>query len=62
MKSWLQDNNLEMRSTHNKGKLVVAEIFITTSKNKIHKYMHYLSHDSEYNMVNIFQISQIFPN
>ena len=40
MKSWLQDNNLEMRSTHNKGKLVVAEIFITTSKNKIHKYMH----------------------
>ena len=28
-----------MYSTHNKGKSVVAERFIRTLKNKIHKYM-----------------------
>ena len=28
MKSWLQDNNREMYSTHNKGKSIVAERFI----------------------------------
>ena len=28
MKSWLQDNDIEMYSTHNKGKSVVAERFI----------------------------------
>ena len=28
-----------MYSTHNKGKSVVAERFIRTSKNKIYKYM-----------------------
>ena len=30
MKSWLQDNDTEMYSTHNEGKPVVAEIFIRT--------------------------------
>ena len=39
MKSWLQDNDIEMYSTHNKGKSVVAEIFIRTLKNKMYKYM-----------------------
>ena len=34
MKSWLQDNDIEIYSTHNKGKSVVAEIFIRTLKNK----------------------------
>ena len=38
MKSWLQDNDIEIYSTH-KGKSVVAEIFIRTLKNKIYKYM-----------------------
>ena len=28
MKSWLQDNGIEMYSTHNEGKSVVAERFI----------------------------------
>ena len=28
MKSWLQDNNMEMYSAHNEGKSVVAERFI----------------------------------
>ena len=39
MKSWLQDNNVEMHSTHNKGKSVAAERFIRTLKNKIYQYM-----------------------
>ena len=32
-------NNIEMYSTHNEGKSVVAERFIRTLKNKIYKYM-----------------------
>ena len=28
MKSWLQDDDIEMYSTHNEGKPVAAEIFI----------------------------------
>ena len=39
MKSWLQDNDIEMYSTHNEGKSVVAERFIRTHENKIYKYM-----------------------
>ena len=34
-KKWLKDNNIEMYSTHNEGKSVVAERFIRTLKNKI---------------------------
>ena len=32
MKSWLQDNNIKMYSTHNEGKSVVAERFIRNLK------------------------------
>ena len=32
-------NDMEMYSTHNEGKSVVAERFIRTLKNKIYKYM-----------------------
>ena len=39
MKSWLEKNDIEMYSTHNKGESVVAERFIRTLKNKINKYM-----------------------
>ena len=39
MKSWLQDNDIEMCSIHNEGKSVVAERFVRTLKNKVHKYM-----------------------
>ena len=39
MKSGLQDNGIEMYSTHSKGKSVVAERFIRTLKNKIYKYV-----------------------
>ena len=45
MKSWLQDNGIEMYSTHNEGKSVVAEIFIRTLKNKIYNYTTSLSKD-----------------
>ena len=37
MKSFLQNNNIEMYSTHNDGKSVVAERFIKALKNKIQK-------------------------
>ena len=43
MKSWLKDNDIAMHSTHNEGKSVVAERFIRTLKNKIHKYMTSIS-------------------
>ena len=47
IKFWLQDNNIEMYSTHNEGKSVVAERFIRTSerfiKTKIYKYMTSIS-------------------
>ena len=46
MKSWLQDNVIEMYLTHNEGKSVVAEKFITTLKNKISK--HYMAIISKY--------------
>ena len=39
MKSWLEKNDIEMYSTHNEGKSVVAKRFIRTIKNKIYKYM-----------------------
>ena len=32
MKSWLEKNDIEMYSTHNEGKSVVAERFIRTIK------------------------------
>ena len=35
VKSCLQDNDVELYSTHNEGKSVVAERFIRTLKNKI---------------------------
>ena len=39
IKSWLENNHIEMYSTHNEGKSVVAERFIRTFKNRIDKYM-----------------------
>ena len=43
MKSWLQDNNIEIYSTHDEAKSLVAERFIRTLKNKIYKYMTSIS-------------------
>ena len=39
MKSWLEKNNIEMYSTHNEEKSVIAERSIRTFKNEIYKYM-----------------------
>ena len=39
MNLWLRDNNIEMYSTNNEGKSVVAERLIRTLKNKIYKHM-----------------------
>ena len=38
-KKWLSDNDIIMYSTFNEGKSVVAERFIRTLKNKLHKHM-----------------------
>ena len=43
MKSWLQNNDIEMYLTYYKGKSVVAERLIRTLKNKIYKYMTSIS-------------------
>ena len=37
--NFLKNNDIEMYSTHNEGKPVVAERFIKTLKNKIYKHM-----------------------
>ena len=39
LKKLLKENDIEMYSTHNEGKSVVAERFIRTLKNKIFKHM-----------------------
>ena len=42
-KKWLKDNDIEMYLIHNEGKSVVAERFFRTLKNKIYKYMTFVS-------------------
>ena len=42
-KKWLKDKDLEMHSTHNEKKSVVAERFIRTLKSKIYIYMTSIS-------------------
>ena len=43
MKSFLQDNDIEIYSRYNEGKSVIAERFVRTLKNKIYKYMTLVS-------------------
>ena len=43
MKSWLEKQDIEMYSTDNVGKSVVAERFIRTLRNKIYKHMTSIS-------------------
>ena len=42
-KSWQQANGIDIYSTHNEARFVVAERFIRTLKNKIQKYMTTIS-------------------
>ena len=39
MQKWLDNNNILMCSTHNKGKSVIAESFLKTLKSKAYKRM-----------------------
>ena len=39
IKSWLQDSDIEMYSTHNEEKSVILGRFIRPLKNKIHRHM-----------------------
>ena len=57
MKSWLQDNDRGMYSTHNEGKSVVAQLSIRILKNKIYKYMTLISKN-----VYIAQLADIANN
>ena len=43
MKSWLQDNNIEMYLIRKEEKYVVTQRFIGALKNKIYKYMTSIS-------------------
>ena len=43
MKSFLQNNDIEMYPTNNEEKFIIAERFIVTLKNKIFRYMTSIS-------------------
>ena len=51
-KTWLKGNNIEMYSTHNEGKSVVAERFIRNLKNKIYKHMTVIPKNVYFNVLN----------
>ena len=50
-KKWLKDNEIEMYSTYNEGKSVVAERFIRTLKNNIFKHMTAASKNVYFNIL-----------
>ena len=55
MKSWLQDNDIEMYSTYKEGKFVLAERLIRTLKSEIYIYMTSTSknlHIDKYRWIN----------
>ena len=48
----MEDNNIEIYSTHNEGKSVVAERFLRTLKNKIYKHMTAISKNVYFDVLN----------
>ena len=52
LKKLLKENDIEMYSTHNEGKSVVAERFIRTLKNKIYKHMTAVSKNVYFDVLN----------
>ena len=50
-KKWLSGNDIIMYSTFNEGKSVVAERFIKTLKNKLHKHMTAIGKNVYYNVL-----------
>ena len=53
-KDFLKINNIEMYSTYNEGKSVVAERFIRTLKNKIFKHTTAISKNIRFNVLDDF--------
>ena len=51
-KKWLEDNGIEVYSTYNEGKSVIAERFIRTLKNKIYKHMTAVSKSVHFDVLN----------
>ena len=51
-KKWLKDSNIEMYSTHNERKSVVAQRFIRTLKDKIYKHMTAISKNVYFDVLN----------
>ena len=58
-KDFLKINNIEMYSTYNEGKSVVAERFIRTLKNKIFKHMTAVSKNVYFEVLTILLINTI---
>ena len=52
-KDFLKINNIEMYSTYNEGKSVVAERFIRPLKNKIFKYMPAINQNIYFDVLDI---------
>ena len=52
MKSWLEKNGIDMYSTNNRVKSVIAERFIRALKNQIYKYMTSVSKNISINKIN----------
>ena len=50
-KKWLSDNDIEIYSTYNEGKSVIAERFIRTLKNKLYKHMTAIGKNVYYNVL-----------
>ena len=48
---WLSDNDINMYSTYNEGKSVVAERFIRTLKNKLYKHMTVIGKNVYYDVL-----------
>ena len=48
----MEDNNIEIYSTHNEGKSVIAERFLRTLKNKIYKHMTAISKNVYFDVLN----------
>ena len=51
-KNWLKDSDIEMYSTNNEVKSVIAERFIKTLKHKIYKYMTAVSKNVYFDVLN----------
>ena len=63
MKYWLQDNNIEIYSTHNERKSDTTKRFTRTLKNDIYKYIASMSKNVYINKSDdlVIKYSNIYP-